>query len=98
MPRLLEFYGGDPERWLHVPQMWLRAFAMMLPRLQAERQLRAVEAAIAADPLMEPQQRRRMIEIWQRMAGGGAPRRTRERPLSREEFEQRMAALGMIHA
>jgi hypothetical protein len=51
--RLQKFYGGAPEAWFHAPAWLLKVYAEMLPRLDAEHQLQAIEAA--AVPHMKPE-------------------------------------------
>ncbi|MFW1410855.1 hypothetical protein ACEWAY_23260, partial [Vibrio parahaemolyticus] len=49
VPRLQRFYGGRPDWWLaEAPAALVRAFIVMLPRIEAMEQLSAIEAASMA--------------------------------------------------
>lgn len=43
-----EYKAGDPTFWLRVPEPFLTPFVEMLPRLQAERQQRLMDALVMA--------------------------------------------------
>lgn len=45
MARLQRFYGGDPERWLHLPSALVRCYARAVPRLDAGEMLQRVTAS-----------------------------------------------------
>jgi len=58
-----------------MPIALVRAFVAMLPRLQAEEQLAAIEAATIGNCVGEPQDRQRRVRELEREALGGRRRR-----------------------
>jgi hypothetical protein len=70
VPRLQAFFGGDPEAWFHQPAWVIRTYMRMLPALQAERQLAAIEAASA--PNMTKQSYKDTVSGYMRTIDAGA--------------------------
>lgn len=58
------FYGGDPERWFHMPVWMLLAYQKMLGPLVAGRQLMAIEAALV--PHLKPDGAKRITDRHRR--------------------------------
>lgn len=94
IPTLAATYGGDPEAWLRLPLVWLRAFAQQAPRIEAQRALAAATAAIT--PHLKDGGRA-ALRRWERLAqAGGRPRGTRRRePMDRAQFGRMLAVLGL---
>lgn len=69
--RLQAFYGGDPGQWLGLRPPVFRALARMLPRLEAERDLKAVQAVAVGTGSMKPEPARRYLDSLRRAAGTG---------------------------
>jgi hypothetical protein len=78
-----------------MPLRWLRAYQAMYPILQAEEALLSAEIAIASDSNYEQRQRQAILTRWQRQAGVLRAKPQRE-PMTQDEFERRMASLGMV--
>ncbi|MEZ5790509.1 MAG: hypothetical protein R3D34_06870 [Nitratireductor sp.] len=71
MARLQRFYGGNPRDWLEtLPLALVRAFARMLPRLEAEETLRNWGTGSLAAGLVKPHEARRLRSQLSRAAGG----------------------------
>lgn len=72
LPRLSRFYGGTPSDWLDCPLPLLRAYAAMMPRLQAEEALRQVMLQRLARPQSKQAQRAadRAVRKLERQASG----------------------------
>ncbi len=51
-----------------MPVLLLRAYMVLLPRLQAEEALQAVAVLQAAHPEYKPEHRRRLLQGWERQA------------------------------
>ena len=74
--RLQWFYGGHPYDWFTIPFWTLNTYAEMLPELQAEQQLYAIEAASV--PHMTPQSKSGVFERLMRRVRRPATGRTKE--------------------
>lgn len=64
--RLSRFYGGGPLMWLSMRPAVRDAMTRMLPRLQAEEDLRIVSAVAAAFGSMQAAERKRYLRRLQR--------------------------------
>ena len=89
MPRLQRFYGGDPRFWLdEAPVAIVRAYAAMLPRLEAEEALRGWGLAMLGAGRVSAAAARRKERELMRAAHGRAARPARATP-------QAMAMMGI---
>ena len=74
-----------------MPLRWLRCYAVMLPRLQAEEALVDVLKLQAADSNLKRQYREKIVRDWQRLVV-----RPEEKPgMSKEEFVTAMRRMGV---
>jgi hypothetical protein len=67
--RLSRFYGGGPLAWLSMTPAVRDAMTRMLPRLQAEEDLRTVSAVAAAFGSMKDAERKRYLRRLERAMG-----------------------------
>lgn len=89
IPSLQRFYGGSPQDWFELGQEKLRAFAEMLPILQAQESLRSVtEIGIAFAP-KESTQARRLRRQWERIANSAEVQQRQGLDISQMPQEER---------
>jgi hypothetical protein len=80
-----------------MPLRWLRAYQVMYTPLQAEEALLSAEISMAADSNIDHRKRQSVLDRWRRQAGALTPKvKPKREPLTAEEFERRMAGLGMV--
>lgn len=74
-----------------MPMWLLTCYIQMLPRLQAEEQLRQVDALTTASPYAEKHSRDRAIRRLRRIANGGDPPVTGRRVSEMTPAQERVA-------
>jgi hypothetical protein len=73
-----EYRAGDPTFWLRVPEPFLTPFVQMMPRLQAERQQRLIDALVLANGRQAKDGTyREHVAALQSQAAGSMPTRRR---------------------
>ena len=87
IPRLQQFYGGPPDAWFELRPGVLSAYVQMLPRLDAQQQLRDEQVTLSGSGQMKKDDRTRFVKRLQRMA------QTKRR--ARKANEGDLAALGI---
>jgi hypothetical protein len=72
-----EYRAGDPTFWLRVPEPFLTPFVQMMPRLQAERQQRLIDALVLANgrQAKDSTYREHVAALQSQAAGATARRR-----------------------
>jgi hypothetical protein len=74
IPALQRFYGGAPQDWMQVPLVLLNAFAVAMPRLQAQESLLMTEVVAMGMGNLEKSDARRLQERWRELALGASAR------------------------
>lgn len=72
IPRLQCFYKGEPDSWLRIPRVLLSAYVRMLPRLEAQQEMRMVRAC--SSPYLEQADRKKYLGELEREQHGGKKR------------------------
>ena len=91
--RLSRFYGGSPHDWYSQAPRWLIDCCLrLLPSLQAEEDLRAVNVAALGSGSLKPSDSRRAMEALKRQARSQSQER---RPSTRAEILSTLAAVGL---
>lgn len=85
-------YGGDPERWFHIPYFLLEAYVLALPKRTAEQNLTSATVMGVGAGNLDKQSRRRIIREWERAAGY---KREGEKFSLREPDPKQLSRLGI---
>jgi hypothetical protein len=78
IPRLHATYGPADSKWgawEDVPARWLRAYLIMLPRVEAERSQAHIREIAAGSGTMNEQDQKTLHKALERDASGGVARR-----------------------
>lgn len=69
------FYGGPPDRWLHIPVALLGSYAQAMSRIDAEETLATIQAQALGSGMVPSSQSRAAMRSLQRRAGFRRERR-----------------------
>lgn len=91
------FYGGDPAGWLDMPMGMLEAYSRMLPRIEAQESLRAIDNTAAGMGTMKKEDQRAYRRALARIAqpSMGEERESRGKKIGKQELAARYAAIGI---
>jgi hypothetical protein len=73
IPALQRYYGGRPQDWLEMPLVLLNAYAMVMPRLQAEDAMRMAEVVAVGTGNLEKGDSQRVQARWREALEGDRP-------------------------